>query len=51
MLPDGSRYIVAWYPGGPKSRIEVWVAAPSVVGAETVEMPEVGVQVESTGLT
>lgn len=29
---------------------ELWVVDPSVVGAEMVEIPEVGVQVESTGL-
>lgn len=30
--------------------MEVCVTEPSVVGADMVEMPEVGVQVESTGL-
>ncbi|KAF4457864.1 hypothetical protein F53441_303 [Fusarium austroafricanum] len=44
-------HIVAWKPGGPKSSTEVPVPDPSVVGAEMVDMPEVGVQVESTGLT
>lgn len=44
-------HIVAWKPGGPRSSTEVPVPDPSVVGAEMVDMPEVGVQVESTGLT
>lgn len=44
-------YIVAWKPGGPRSSAEVSVIDPSVVGAEMVDMPEVGVHVESTGLT
>jgi hypothetical protein len=50
-LDQQRSHIVAWNPGGPRSSTEVPVPEPSVVGAEIVDMPEVGVQVESTGLT
>lgn len=43
--------IVAWYPGGPRSR---GLSPPGVCGAEDsvvkAETAEFGVQVESTGL-
>lgn len=47
--------MVAWKPGGPMSsgrRLERGTKEPPIDdGAEATETPEVGVQVESSGLT